>query len=104
MTDEFICLESPILPVIATVPLPIECHSIDGTTCIDIFPFTGKDMAVNGLRARRWRRGIHGNGLMNHRLGASCRTQRGGKKEWDRDVPWEHNDSSTRIAASYLPF
>jgi hypothetical protein len=79
-------LEAPILPVIATVPLSVECHSIDGTICIDIFPFTGEDLAVTGLRARRWRREIHGNSLMNHRLGASCGEQCGSKKERDRDV------------------
>jgi len=80
------CLESPILPVITTGSLPIECHSIGGTICINIFPFTGEDTAVTGLRARRWRRGIHGNGLLNHRFGASCCKQRGGKKEGDCDV------------------
>jgi hypothetical protein len=80
------CLESPLLPVIASVSLPIECHSIDGTIRIDIFPFTGEDMAVTGLRARRWRRGIYQNGLMHYRLGASCGKQCGGKKKRDRDV------------------
>jgi hypothetical protein len=58
--------------VIATVPLPVECHPIDGAICIDIFPFTGEDMAVTWLRARRRRREIVGNSLLNHRLGASC--------------------------------
>jgi len=86
MTDECICLEAPILPVIATVSLPVECHSIDGTICINIFPFTGEDMAVTGLRARRWRREIHGSSLMSHRLGASCGEQHGNNKERGRDV------------------
>jgi hypothetical protein len=86
MTDERICLEAPILPVIATVSLPVECYSIDRTICIDIFPFTGEDMAVTGLRARRWRREIHGNSLMSHRLGASSGEQRGNNKERECDV------------------
>jgi hypothetical protein len=79
MTDECVCLESSVLPVIATVPLSIEYHSIDGTICIDILPFTGEDTAVTWLRVRRLSGEIHRNRLMNRRLSASHCEQRKGK-------------------------
>jgi hypothetical protein len=70
MTDERVCLESPIFPIIVTVTLLVECQPKDGA--VYIFPFTGEDMTVTGLRRHRWRKGIHGNNPMNRRLGASC--------------------------------
>jgi hypothetical protein len=97
-TAESPCLESPVLPVVATVSFSIERHSIDGTICIDIFPFTGQDTAITGLRTLQWKGGIHGNGLRNYRLGASCCKQREGKKKKDRDVSYEHIGISTGIA------
>ena len=48
MTDERLRLESPVFPIIVTVTLLAECQPIDGA--VYIFPFTGEDMAVTGLR------------------------------------------------------
>ena len=48
MTDQRVCRKSPVFPIVATVTLLIECQPIDGA--IYIFPFTGEDMAVTGLR------------------------------------------------------
>jgi hypothetical protein len=84
MTDERVCLESPVFPIIVTVTLLVECQPDDGA--VYIFPFTGEDMAVTGLRRHRWRKGIHGNSSMNRRLGASCYEQCAGEKERDTDV------------------
>jgi hypothetical protein len=84
MTDERVCLESPVFPIIVTVTLLVECQPDDGA--VYIFPFTGEDMAVTGLRRHRWRKGIHGNSEMNRRLGASCCEQCAGEKDRDTDV------------------
>jgi hypothetical protein len=51
MTDERVCLESPVFPNIVTVPLLVEYQRDSGA--VYIFPFTGEDMAVTGLRRHR---------------------------------------------------
>ena len=61
-------------------------------------------MAVTGLRRHQWRKEIHGNSLMNRRLGTSCYEQCADGKERDTDVSQEHVGLLTRIASSYLPF
>jgi hypothetical protein len=48
MTDERVCLESPVFPIIVTVTLLVECQPDDGA--LYIFLFTSEDMAVTGLR------------------------------------------------------
>jgi hypothetical protein len=85
MTDERVCLESPVFPIIVTVTLLVEYQRDSGAVYI-IFPFTGEDMAVTGLRLHRWRKGIHGNSPMNRRLGASCCEQCAGENERGTDV------------------
>jgi hypothetical protein len=42
MTDERVCLESPVFPLVVTVALLVKCQPDDGA--INIFPFTGEDM------------------------------------------------------------
>jgi hypothetical protein len=84
MADEGVCPESPLFPIIVTVALFVECQPDDGA--VFIFPFTGEDMAVTGLRHHRWRKGIHGNSQMNRRLDARCCEQCAGEKERDTDV------------------
>jgi hypothetical protein len=84
MTDERVCLESPVFPIRVTIALLVECQP--GDSAVHIFPFTGEDMAVTGLRHNRWRREIHGNSPMNRRLSASCCKQCAGEKERDTDV------------------
>ena len=79
MTDERVCLESPVFPPVVTVALLVKCQPDDGA--INIFLFTGEDMAVTGLRRHRWRKGIHGHISMIRRLGASCCEQCAGEKE-----------------------
>jgi hypothetical protein len=86
MTDERVCLESPVFPIIVTVTLLVEYQRDCGAVYRYIFPFTGEDMAVTRLRHHRWRKGIHGNSLMNRRLGASCFEQCPGEKERGTDV------------------
>jgi hypothetical protein len=68
MIDERVCLESPVFPIIVTVTLLVEYQRDRGAVYRYIFPFTGEDMAVTGLRHHRWRKGIHGNSPMNRRL------------------------------------
>ena len=63
---------------------PAHRVSADGGA-VNIFPFTGEDMAVNGLRRHRWRKGIHGDISMNRRLGASCCEQCAGEKGISRE-------------------
>jgi hypothetical protein len=48
MADERVCPKSPIFPIIVTVALFVECQQDSGA--VFIFPFTGEDMAVTGLR------------------------------------------------------
>jgi hypothetical protein len=84
MANERVCPESPIFPIIVTVALLVECQPDDGA--VFIFPFTGEDMAVTGLRRHRSRKGIHGNSQMNRRLGASCCVQCADEKEKGTDV------------------
>ncbi len=85
MTDEQLRLDSPVFPIIVTVTLLVECQPDNGA--VYMFPFTGKDMAVTGLRRHRWSKEIHGNSpMMNRRIGASCCEQRAGEKERDTDV------------------
>jgi hypothetical protein len=79
MTDERRCPESPVFPIIVTIALLVECQP--GDSAVRIFPFTGEDMAVTGLRPHRWRRGIHGNSPMNRRLSASGCEQCAGEKD-----------------------
>jgi hypothetical protein len=85
-----------------TVTLFVECQPDDNA--VYIFPFTGEDMAVTGLRRHQWRNGIHGHSPMNRRLCASCCEQCAGEKDGDIDVSQEHVGLSTRTASSYLPF
>jgi hypothetical protein len=84
MTDERVCFESPVFPIIVTVTLRVECPQDSGA--VYIFPFTGEDMAVTGLRRHRWRKGIYGNSPRNRRLCASCCEQCAGEKERETDV------------------
>jgi hypothetical protein len=84
MTDERVCLKSPVFPIIVTVTLLVECQPDDGA--VYIFPFTSGDIAVTGLRRHRWRKGIYGNRPRNRRLGASCCEQCAGEKERETDV------------------
>ena len=70
MTNERLCFESSIFPIIMTISLLVECQQDYGT--VGIFPFTGEDMAVTGLRLHRWGKGIRGNIPMNRWLDASC--------------------------------
>jgi len=86
MIDERVCLESPVFPIIMTVTLLIEYQRDRGSVYGYIFPFTGENMAVTRLRHHRWRKGIHGNSLMNRRLGAGCFEQCPGEKERGTDV------------------
>lgn len=81
MTDERVCLESPVIPIIVIVTLLVECQLKDGA--VYILPFTGEDMVVTELRAPRRRKNIHGNSPMNRRIGVRCCEQ---------------------IASPYLPF
>ena len=46
MTDERVCLESPVFPIIVTVTLLVEYQR--GSGAVYIFPFTGEDMASPG--------------------------------------------------------
>ena len=85
MTDERLCLESPTLPLIATIALLIQYQPHHGS--VFIFPFTGEDMAVFELRSLRRRKGIQGHGPMNRRLIASCHEHGAGEKERSNDVP-----------------
>jgi hypothetical protein len=78
MTDERACLESPVLPIVMTVALLIECQS-DGCA-VNIFPLTSQDMAVSDLARCRWRKRIGGTSVMYRRLGASRSKQRAGEK------------------------
>jgi hypothetical protein len=48
MTDEGVCFESPIFPIIVTVNLLVECKPDDGA--VYVFSFTSEDLAVTGLR------------------------------------------------------
>ncbi len=84
MTDKRLCLESPTLPLIATIALLVQYQPHHGS--VYIFPFTGEDMAVFGLRDLRRRKGIQGHGLMNRRLIASCSEYGAGEKERGNDV------------------
>jgi hypothetical protein len=85
MTDERVCLESPVFPLIAAIALLVERQADDGA--VYIFPFTGEDMAITRLRGRRWRKRIHRNSPMNRRFGASCREQRANEQDGATDVP-----------------
>jgi hypothetical protein len=84
MTDERVCLESPVFPIIVTVTLLVEYQRESGA--VYIVPFTGEDTAVTGLRLHRWRKGFHGNSPMNRGFGASCCEQCTGEKERGTDV------------------
>ena len=66
MTDERICLESPVFPIVVTVALLIKCQP--SHSAVDIFPFTGEVMAVIGLRRHLWRKGVHGHSPVNRDL------------------------------------
>jgi hypothetical protein len=80
MTGERMGLESPVLPIVVTVALLVECQQDSGAAYI-IFPFTGEDMAVTGLRRHRWRKGIHRTIPLNRRLGATCCEQYADEQE-----------------------
>ena len=84
MTDEQVCLESPVFPIIMTIALLVECQP--NGSAVNIFPLTGEDMEVSGLRLHCWWKAIRGNSLMNRRLGASCFEQCAGEKERGTDV------------------
>jgi hypothetical protein len=79
MIDERLCLESPIFPLIVTIALFVERQQDSGS--VYIFPFTGEDMAVTGLRHNRGRRGIRGHSLLNRRPGACRHKDCGGEKD-----------------------
>src|ERR1041384_461442 len=79
MTDERMCLESPVLPIIVTVALLVEGQA--NGKAVNIFPLTGEDMAVSGLTGHRWRKRVRGNSLMNRRHGAACCEQHTDEKE-----------------------
>jgi hypothetical protein len=84
MTDELACPKSPVFPIIATVALLVECQPNDDAVLI--FPFTGEDMAVTGLRHHRGRKGIRGNIPMDHRPGARRYKYRGGEKDRNNKI------------------
>ena len=84
MTDERICLESPVFPIVVTVALRIMCQP--SHSAVDIFPFTGEVMAVIGLRRHLWRKGVHGHSPVNRRLGAGCCEQYADEKERSRSL------------------
>ena len=92
MPLERVRLESSVFPRIAPCAFFIEYQSIDGASYLSIFifPFTGEDMAVAGLRGYRGRKGVSGNRLMNPRRGACCCEQCAGEQERDIDVSWKH--------------
>jgi hypothetical protein len=48
MTDERVCLEPPVFPIIVTVNLLVECQPDNGAVYVS--PFTSEDMAFTGLR------------------------------------------------------
>lgn len=62
---------------------------------IFIFPFTGEDIAVTGLRGPRWRKGIGRKSLMNRRRGAGGCEPCTGEQERGTDVSQEHVGLST---------
>lgn len=70
VTDELACPKSPVFPWIATVAPFVECQPNDDAVLI--FPFTGENMAVTGLRHNRGRKGFRGNSPLNRRPDA-CR-------------------------------
>ena len=89
----------PVLPIIVTVALLVECQPNGGA--VSIFPLTGEDMAVSGLTRHRWRKGIRGDISMNRRLGASCCEQCAGEKK--RHIPHSRPRRST-ISGQELSF
>jgi hypothetical protein len=84
MTDELVCPKSPVFPIIATVALLVECQPNDGAVLI--FPVTGEDMAVTGLRHHKGRKGIRGNNPMNRRPGACHYKYCGGEKDRNNKI------------------
>jgi hypothetical protein len=84
MTDELACPKSPVFPSIATVALLVECQPNDGAVLI--FPFTGEDMAVTGLKHTRGRKGIRGISSLNRQPGACRYKYCGGEKDRNNKI------------------